>query len=245
MLCGITLICPSNERQSAWHSLGIEHVLTVIAWWKCVRILTVFSLDSSMDAYFIRRGEKVVGPVTLAQVMANFRANQLAATDTIADSQLGPWEPVGDFCGRQTALDQQDPTDASHQVTPQVVAASVVDSESNPFAAPPVSTDSVTPSPSAEGDTTGGIIPYKNPHALIAYYLGIVSGLPMIGLPFGIAAFILGLKGLRARKENPVIKGSVHAAIGIGCGGLFSLLWTVLGFALLALWYMARTDSLP
>ena len=178
-----------------------------------------------MDAYFIRRGEKVVGPLTLAQVMTDFRANQLAATDTIADSQLGPWEPVGDFCGRQTALDQQDPT-----------AASLADTESNPYAASNASTDSVTPSPSAEGDTTGGIIPYKNPHALIAYYLGIVSGLPMIGLPFGIAAFILGLKGLRARKENPVIKGSVHAAIGIGCGGLFSLLWTVLAIVLLVVW---------
>ena len=149
-----------------------------------------------MDAYFIRRGEKVVGPLTLAQVMTHFRANQLAATDTIADSQLGPWEPVGDFCGRQTALDQQDPT-----------AASLADTESNPYAASNASTDSVTPSPSAEGDTTGGIIPYKNPHALIAYYLGIVSVIPMIGLPFGIAAFILGLKGLKARKQNPVIKG--------------------------------------
>ena len=198
-----------------------------------------------MDAYFIRRGEKVLGPGTLAQVMADFRANRLAATDMIADSQLGPWEPVGDFCGRQNALDQQGPTDASHRVPPQVVATSLVDSESNPFAAPPDATASVTPTPSAEADATGGLIPYKNPHALIAYYLGIVSGLPLIGLPFGIAAFILGLKGLKARKQNPVIKGSVHAAIGIGCGGLFSLVWGVLGFALLALWYGQRTGSLP
>ncbi|MEE3370229.1 MAG: hypothetical protein VX346_12895 [Planctomycetota bacterium] len=108
--------------------------------------------------------------------------------------------------------------------------------DANPFAEPTISTASVTPTPSAEGDATGGMIPYKNPHALLAYYLGIVSGLPLIGLPFGIAAFVLGLKGLRARKENPVIKGSVHAAIGIGCGGLFSLLWTVLGLVGLAAW---------
>lgn len=76
-----------------------------------------------------------------------------------------------------------------------------------------------------EGDATGGIIPYKNPHALVAYYLGIVSGLPLIGFPFGIAAFVLGISGLRARKKNPVIKGSVHAGIGIGCGALFTVLW--------------------
>jgi hypothetical protein len=80
--------------------------------------------------------------------------------------------------------------------------------------------------PVAEGDATGGVIPYKNPKALIAYYLGILSGLPLIGLPFGVAAFILGLLGLRDRKKNPVIKGSVHAGIGIGCGCFFSLLWT-------------------
>ena len=189
-----------------------------------------------MDAYFIRRGEEVLGPSTLAQVMADFRANQLAATDTIADSQLGPWEPVGDFCGRQTALDQQDQTDSSPGVPPQIVAASLVESDANPFAVSAGTADSVTPTPAAEGDTTGGIIPYKNPHALIAYYLGIVSGLPGIGLPFGIAAFILGLKGLKARKQNPVIKGSVHAAIGIGCGGLFSLLWAALGIVGLAVW---------
>jgi hypothetical protein len=77
-----------------------------------------------------------------------------------------------------------------------------------------------------EGDVTGGVIPYKNPHALIAYYLGILSGLPIIGLPLGIAAFISGIRGLKARRENPVIKGNVHAGIGIGCGCLFSLLWS-------------------
>ncbi len=74
-----------------------------------------------------------------------------------------------------------------------------------------------------EGDATGGLIPYKNPHALIAYYLGIVALLPLIGLPFGIASIILGVSGLRKRKANPVIKGSVHAIIGI-CGGVFSLI---------------------
>ena len=79
-----------------------------------------------------------------------------------------------------------------------------------------------------EGDGTGGVIPYKNPKALIAYYLGIISGLPLIGLPFGIAAFVLGILGLKARKRNPVIKGSAHAWIGIGCGGLFTILWGLL-----------------
>ncbi|MEY2727204.1 MAG: hypothetical protein RLZZ458_3071 [Planctomycetota bacterium] len=84
-----------------------------------------------------------------------------------------------------------------------------------------------------EGDATGGIIPYKNPKALIAYYLGILSGLPLIGLPLGLAALILGILGLRDRSQNPVIKGSVHAAIGIGCGGFFFLLWSVVAVLVL------------
>jgi hypothetical protein len=78
-----------------------------------------------------------------------------------------------------------------------------------------------------QGDGTGGVIPYKNPKALIAYYFGILSGLPFIGLPFGIAAFVLGIMGLRDRKRNPIIKGSIHAGIGIGCGGFFALIWSV------------------
>jgi hypothetical protein len=98
---------------------------------------------------------------------------------------------------------------------------------SNPYAWQE-NTQAATPNPppsSQQGDHTGGVIPYKNPKALIAYYLGICSGFPLIGLPIGIAAFILGIKGLQARKANPVIKGSVHAWIGIGCGGLFTIVW--------------------
>lgn len=87
-----------------------------------------------------------------------------------------------------------------------------------------------------EGDSTGGLIPYKNPQALIAYYLGILSGLPFIGLPMGIAAFILGWRGWQARKANPLIKGSVHAGIGMGCGCFFALLWTaILGLVVVAI----------
>ena len=78
-----------------------------------------------------------------------------------------------------------------------------------------------------EGDSTGGVIPYKNPPALIAYYLGLFSGFPLIGLPLGIAAFVLGIIGLKKRRENPKVKGSAHAWIGIGCGGLFTVIWTL------------------
>jgi hypothetical protein len=70
------------------------------------------------------------------------------------------------------------------------------------------------------GDSTGGIIPYKNPHALTAYYLGVFSILPILGLFLGAAALVLGIIGLRKRKERPIIRGAAHAWIGIIAGGL-------------------------
>ena len=83
-----------------------------------------------------------------------------------------------------------------------------------------------------QGDNTGGVIPYKNPQALTAYYLGLFSILPVIGFFLGIAAFFLGISGLKKRKANPVIKGSVHAWVGIGCGGLMAIVWglSIMGF---------------
>ncbi|MCE3016372.1 MAG: hypothetical protein ACK56W_14730 [Pirellula sp.] len=102
----------------------------------------------------------------------------------------------------------------------------------NPYSASTQSNPLPNASNINDRDATGGIIPYKNPKALIAYYLGILSGLPIIGLPIGVAAFVLGIKGLKDRKKNPVIKGSAHAWIGIGCGGFFALLW---GFLLVVL----------
>jgi len=74
------------------------------------------------------------------------------------------------------------------------------------------------PLPPEQGDATGGIIPYKNPHALTAYYLSIFGLFPLLGFFLAVPAVILGISGLRKRKANPVIKGSVHAWIGIVLG---------------------------
>ena len=77
------------------------------------------------------------------------------------------------------------------------------------------------------GDATGGIIPYKNPAALVAYYLGIFSILPCIGIPMGLTAVVLGIIGLRKRKQTPQVKGSVHAWIGIVAGGIMAIVWVI------------------
>ena len=76
-----------------------------------------------------------------------------------------------------------------------------------------------------QGDATGGVIPYKNGPALAAYYLGIFSLLPCGGLLLAIPALIFGIIGLKRRRENPAVKGSVHAWIGIIMGGIFTIIW--------------------
>jgi hypothetical protein len=74
-------------------------------------------------------------------------------------------------------------------------------------------------------DATGGVIPYKNSSALIAYYCGVFSVLPCF--PIGLVGLVLGIKGLKYAKAHPESKGKVHAWIGIIAGGLFGLLWLV------------------
>ena len=89
-----------------------------------------------------------------------------------------------------------------------------------PPAPPPTPVPGPTPVP--EGDATGGLIPYKNAPALTAYYLGVFSLLPCVGIPLGIAAVILGVLGLRRAARHPEVKGKVHAWVGIIVGGLFA-----------------------
>jgi hypothetical protein len=103
-------------------------------------------------------------------------------------------------------------------------------------AAPPIPNPQAPPTYATqphviEGDNTGGVIPYKNPQALTAYYVGLFSLIPVFGLVMGPLAIWLGIKGLKYAKENPVVKGQVHAWIGIVCGTL----WTIVNYGLLIL----------
>lgn len=110
---------------------------------------------------------------------------------------------------------------------------------SNPYQSPERLPPQQPYAASSEGDATGGVIPYKNPHALIAYYSSIGTMLCCVTpLPLGIIPLVLGIIGLRKRRENPAIKGSVHAWIGIVLGGLSAIcsliMIVVVGIALLA-----------
>lgn len=98
-----------------------------------------------------------------------------------------------------------------------------LDPNPNPYVTPEgLEVDRPAPS-SAEGDATGGLIPYKNPYALTAYYLSIFGMFPCLGIFLSIPAVVLGVMGLQARKKNPAVKGSVHAWIGICLGSLLTL----------------------
>ncbi len=72
----------------------------------------------------------------------------------------------------------------------------------------------VAPTP----DATGGVIPYKNPTALIAYYLGVFGLIPVLGLPLALGAVIMGIVGLRQRALKRAYGGLVHACVGIVLG---------------------------
>ena len=103
-----------------------------------------------------------------------------------------------------------------------------------PIAAPTAPIPPVEPVPGApvastSDGTMGGLIPYKNSSALIAYYMGVFSLIPCLGPLLGIPAFILGILGLKFYKANPEAKGKAHAWVGIIIGGI----WIVLSVLML------------
>jgi hypothetical protein len=84
-------------------------------------------------------------------------------------------------------------------------------------APPPVAT---TTAAAVEDNPMSKVVPYKNPKALVAYYLAIFSLIPCVGLLLGIVALILGILGLKAADAHPNAHGKVHAWVGIILGGL-------------------------
>ena len=102
----------------------------------------------------------------------------------------------------------------------------------NPYTASQVDLVQASTSAETEGDVTGGVIPYKNPHALVAYYLGLLAWIPVCGSPFAIASIWLGIIGLKKRRINPAIRGSAHAIFGIVSGSI-GLVLSVVGLCVI------------
>ncbi len=113
------------------------------------------------------------------------------------------------FCGER--LDTSDV--AADSPPPPVVVVPA-------YAAPPIR--------SSSDDAINVIIPYRNAPALVSYYLGIFSILPIVGTFMGITAVILGIMGLRKASQNPQARGKVHAWVGIITGFVFGFVWIAL-----------------
>ena len=92
------------------------------------------------------------------------------------------------------------------------------------------------PKPVNPGSTgsniTSTIIPYKNICALISYYTGIASLIPILHIVLAPIAIILGVIGLIVRMNKPEAKGSLHAIVGIACGFGSGIVWCALGYIL-------------
>ena len=60
---------------------------------------------------------------------------------------------------------------------------------------------------------------------ILAYYLGVFSLIPCLGLVLGLPAVLLGILGISAANRNPEIQGKGHAITGLVLGLLTSILW--------------------
>ena len=72
-------------------------------------------------------------------------------------------------------------------------------------------------------DGVSTLIPYHNGMALAAYYVGVFSLIPCVGLILGPLGIIFGIVGLRRVNRNPEVKGTGHAIAGIVLGGIATL----------------------
>jgi len=59
-----------------------------------------------MAHYFVRRGEKVFGPVTGEQVVGLAKSGKVRATDEIATDKNGPWQPITALAPLKAVLGQ-------------------------------------------------------------------------------------------------------------------------------------------
>jgi hypothetical protein len=71
--------------------------------------------------------------------------------------------------------------------------------------------------------STPPIVPGQNGPAQVAFYLGLCSIVPCLGLPLGAAAVYYALQGFRLQQENPIVGGGTQAWIGAIAGSLFGL----------------------
>ena len=85
---------------------------------------------SMSSSFYIRRGNKTVGPISIEKIKANLAAKKIISTDLIASSLDGPWTTVKDFPLKASVTSQaRSPRDP--QVSPKPGSASEIKTASN------------------------------------------------------------------------------------------------------------------
>lgn len=108
-------------------------------------------------------------------------------------------------------------------------------------AGPPVIASSATlPQLETPESAIGKVIPFKNAKAVTAYYLGMFSFIPVIGIFLGLAAVVLGIQGLLRANQNPAVRGHIHASVGILLGTVFGLCNVALLWIFFTAGFLAR-----
>lgn len=74
--------------------------------------------------------------------------------------------------------------------------------------------------PPRDAGALTSLIPYRNSLALSAYYCGVFSLIPCLGVVLGIISIILGWLGINFANKNPQAKGKGHAVAGIVLGSV-------------------------
>ncbi len=77
------------------------------------------------------------------------------------------------------------------------------------------------------------IMPVNNPKSLIAYYLGFLALLPLVGVLAAIPAIALGVAAVKVARHLPGNEGHGHAIVGIILGVIGLLLWLSCGSVIL------------
>jgi hypothetical protein len=97
--------------------------------------------------------------------------------------------------------------------------------------APPTTSAGLQLAPQADAPMSG-VIPYKNPPALIGYYLAVFS--LILGPLLGIPAVVLGIVGLVKRSKEPRVRGLAHAWVAILLGSVSSIgcTWIIMAMAM-------------
>lgn len=155
-----------------------------------------------MQLYIAINGQRQ-GPMSLGEINARLADGRIEAAPTLAWYEGCPeWIPLSQVPGIMP------PSGVAAVPPPPPAQVAAVPTTGGPGNTPPA--------PAA--DALSSVIPYRNPMALVAYYLGIFSLIPVLGAILALPAIVLGVLGLGRSRRNAQAKGKAHAWVGITAG---------------------------